>query len=146
MYDLTDNYGYFGERFVINDKSERRILNTVGNMLIELGIMPKLNGYAYVCNAILLILRNHDYVKKVTTALYPTIAVKYSVRSHSVERAIRHAIENSVNSGKMYRINKLLGVNVYDASFRMTNGEFLSLLSEKIISVSMDEDDKFSEQ
>ncbi len=114
------------------DGSYSKIDRITRKTLLNLGFSSKLNGYTYICYAMRLILKNCDYLKNLTSKLYPTIAKVYSVKPHCVERSIRHSVDVAILSGKMRRLNQMIGVDVYDDDFKITNGELLSLFAESI--------------
>lgn len=105
----------------------------IRKLLLNLGFSPKLDGYNYICYAIPLILTEREYLKNLTTGLYPIIADMFSVKAHCVERSIRHALDAAEACGKMNNLNKLLGVEVYGENIKITNAELLSLISEVIM-------------
>lgn len=101
-------------------------------LLLELGFFPKLDGYDYIRYATGLILTNREYLKHLTSVLYPIIAEKFSVKSHCVERSIRHALDAAIATGKIKNINEILGAEVYRENEKFSNGELLSVIAEAI--------------
>ena len=65
-------------------------MSQVSNLLLSLGVPTRLNGYALVREAILIMARNPDYA--ITKELYPAVAEICGCASVHVERSIRSAI------------------------------------------------------
>lgn len=63
------------------------------NVLIPLGVNPKMVGYQYVCAAINLLRDNPGL--QITKAIYPMIAEQFHVSKSSVEHAMRHCIRKA---------------------------------------------------
>lgn len=115
----------------LNKVTDTALDEELRDLLMKLGIFPKLVGYDYLQTAIKLTVLDPDYAKHVTTRLYPAVGDLYSVGAHGVERAIRHAIENAVNRNKICNLNRLFGAEIYTADEKPTNAEFISLIAEK---------------
>lgn len=64
----------------------------ISNLLLRLGISPNLVGYKYLKETIKLVYLDDNYLRKITTKLYPIVADKYNTTVASVERGIRHSI------------------------------------------------------
>lgn len=101
-------------------------------LLIRLGVLPVLTGYDYLMLAILLSIANRDYLRHVTTKMYPTIAKKFGVEPSVVERNIRHAINVTATRGKLKYLNDYLGVEAFSDRDRPTNAEFISVIADKV--------------
>ena len=117
------------ERAVLQDPDlgdELRIL------LIRLGVMPSLRGYDYLMYAIKLCVANREYIRNVTTKLYPVVAAKFGAEPAVVERNIRHCIAVIVTRGRLHYLNEYLGASVFSESDRPTNAEFISLVADKV--------------
>lgn len=94
----------------------------------KLGISPNLLGFNYIQCAIELIARDESYIHSTTKRLYPAIAIKFFTASQRVERAIRHAIEISMDRANPEYWNAVFdGICTLD-SHRPTNSEFLATL------------------
>lgn len=65
----------------------------VSNLLIALGILTKLRGYAYLREAILMIAQDPD--QPITKVLYPAVGKICGSTKGQVERSIRSAIEKA---------------------------------------------------
>lgn len=96
----------------------------IENRLLELGIMPNLKGFSYICDSVEMI--TDDTVPKYKMMyLYEVVAKKNKTTSTSVERAIRHAITKADlgNWNERY---------TYSTCSNLSNSEFLYTLALRI--------------
>lgn len=113
----------------MNKTTEFRISNT----LKHLGISPVLLGYKYLREAIRLSMGDNSFVDGITKKLYPTIAKIFNTTPVSVERAIRHAIENGWLRGNTEIIDELFGYTVDANKDKPTNGEFIATVTDYLL-------------
>jgi two-component system response regulator (stage 0 sporulation protein A) len=104
----------------------------VGNILYSLGMPSHIRGFIYLREAIIMNIRDMNFIKGITITVYPTIAKKHSTRPSCVERAMRHAIEVVWNRGNFETINSLFGYTIKDDKGKPTNSEFIAMLSDKM--------------
>ena len=104
----------------------------VADLMHEVGVPAHIRGYDYIRDAILLALDNRDLLKAITKELYPTIAKNNHTTASRVERAIRHAIEVAWSRGDIDTLNAIFGFTVKSSKGKPTNGEFISMLTERI--------------
>ena len=96
----------------------------IEDRLLELGIMPNLKGFSYICDLVEMI--TDDTVPKYKMMyLYEVVAKKNKTTSTSVERAIRHAI-TKVDLGNWN------GCYARSACTNLQNSEFLYTLALRI--------------
>jgi len=125
--------------FSVNDGELNKITsqfpfeNELSNILIDIGIIPKVRGYSYLRRAVSIAVYRSDLSYSVTKTLYPSVAEYYGTTAVSVERAIRHAIETSFNNGKMAKLNSIFGMNIYRSNEKPTNSELIALLADRLI-------------
>lgn len=68
-----------------------------GDVLIELGITPNLDGFDYICAAVNVI-HSNPYNKQITK-VYNEVSNRFNKSIYNVDRAIRHAFTKcNVNS------------------------------------------------
>ncbi len=115
-----------------NPISEESLLNTVTNMLHEIGIPAHIKGYHYLRDAIIMAVEDMEVLNAITKILYPTVAKKYQTTSSRVERAIRHAIEVAWSRGKLDTLDRLFGYTVSNGKGKPTNSEFIALIADTI--------------
>jgi len=105
----------------------------ISNIFITVGIPAHIKGYTFLREAIKVSIDRPEIINSITKKLYPEIATKYNTSASKVERAIRHAIEVAWNKGKIENINQVFGIKVYGSNDKPTNGEFIALVSDKLL-------------
>lgn len=104
----------------------------VAKLMHEVGVPAHIRGYDYIRDSILLSLKNREMLKSITKDLYPTVAKNNNTTASRVERAIRHAIEVAWGRGDIDVLNEIFGFTVKSSKGKPTNGEFISMLTERI--------------
>jgi len=104
----------------------------ITDVIHDVGVPAHIKGYAYLRDAISLVMSDMDYLNSVTKMLYPKIAEKYNTTPSRVERAIRHAIEVAWSRGKVEMLNDLFGYTINDQKGKPTNSEFIALIADKL--------------
>ena len=61
------------------------------------------------------------------------VAEAFDTTPAKVERSIRHSIELAWASGKIYHVNSLYGITIFDENHKPTNSEFIALVSDKLL-------------
>ncbi len=119
--DATSSYDAMEDQ----SKSEEYI---VTQYLMKLGVPTSVTGFGYIKSGVLYLLKEENRRVLVTRELYPKIAEEYNSSVSKVERAIRTAIGKAER-----RCTKELQTILYDREeFRLTNLEFITLVTEKI--------------
>lgn len=119
--DTTSSYDAMEDQ----SKNEEYI---VTQYLMKLGVPTSVTGFGYIKSGVLYLLKEENRRVLVTRELYPKIAEEYNSSVSKVERAIRTAIGNAER-----RCTKELQIILYDREeFRLTNMEFITLVTEKI--------------
>lgn len=98
----------------------------------EVGVPAHIKGYAYLRNAIMLVIEDGQLIESITKLLYPTVAKKFNTSASRVERAIRHAIEVAWNRGDTDVLNSIFGFTINQSKGKPTNSEFIAMISDKI--------------
>ena len=100
----------------------------VRDLLRRLGIMPHLISFKCVFDAIMMYPRNSEQHVLLSKDLYPQVAKKHNTTSSAVEKNIRYAIS------QMQKLHTQTYSNLffYSKAGHITNGEFLSVLSDYI--------------
>ncbi len=114
------------------DDSRIELERYVANLMHEVGVPAHIRGYDYIRDSILLSLENRNMLKAITKELYPTVAKNNHTTASRVERAIRHAIEVAWGRGDIDVLNAIFGFTVKSSKGKPTNGEFISMLTERI--------------
>lgn len=104
----------------------------VTNLFLSIGIPAHIKGYAYLREAVKMVMEDHDLINRITKELYPGIASRFSTTPSKVERAMRHAIEVAWSRGRLDSVNRIYGYKVFSAEDKPTNGEFIALIADKV--------------
>ena len=98
----------------------------------EVGVPASIRGYDYIRESIMMALDDRNILKSITKELYPSIAKSNDTTSSRVERAIRHAVEVAWQRGDVEVLNNIFGYTVKSTKGKPTNGEFISMLTERV--------------
>lgn len=98
----------------------------VNEHLRNTGIPAHLLGYDYTAMAIKLVLTNSEYLRAITSWLYPDIAEKYNTTPSRVERAIRHGVEVAFDRGDWNYLVSAFGNTAAAKRGKLTNSEFIA--------------------
>ncbi len=104
----------------------------ITEIIHQIGVPAHIKGYHYLRDAILMSVKEPEYISQVTKALYPTVAKKHGTTSSRVERAIRHAIEVAWDRGDLDTLNLYFGYTVHNNRGKPTNSEFIAMISDKL--------------
>jgi len=111
---------------IINE--DGKLENAIKNMFLRLGIVPHHTSSKCITEAMFMYAQNPGLNPSLTKELYPAVAKKHGLSSSSVEKNIRSAISRiQKNKTDMYR-----EIFAYPTKERITNGEFLSVMSDYI--------------
>ena len=104
----------------------------IADILRSLGMHPKYKGYTYILFILQLTQLHPTYIYSMNEILYKTTAQEFGVSVVSVERNIRFVIKRTWEFGNAAELMRLF--DVYDAKYAPTNGEFIAVLTECLIS------------
>ncbi len=104
----------------------------ITEVLHKIGVPPHIKGFQYIREAIQMVYEDSNCLNKVTKVIYPGIAEKFDTTASRVERAIRNAIEISVNRGNSEYIESYFGHTLTGKKNKLTNSEFIALVAEKL--------------
>ena len=119
-------------RSEIPDNGRFEMGRYVAKLMHEVGVPAHIRGYDYIRDSIILSLKDRSMLKSITKDLYPTVAKNNNTTASRVERAIRHAIEVAWGRGDIDVLNEIFGFTVKSSKGKPTNGEFISMLTERI--------------
>ncbi|GHU76913.1 stage 0 sporulation protein A [Clostridia bacterium] len=97
-----------------------------------LDMSPELIGYQYLVEAIAISSMDHMITRRMMSDLYPKLAKMNDTSVSCVERAIRHAIEETWTSGRLSAAVTLFGYSVDPKRGKPTNGECIARLGEYV--------------
>ena len=120
------NYLFHTQRGSLDPEREVR------RLLLELGAPDHLAGHPYVIRAVLLVMGDRLYIKKITFGLYPQLAAEFDTTAARVERAIRHLIEVTWSRGDMKVLEKYFGNTISASRGKPTNGEFIARMANVV--------------
>lgn len=116
-----------------NDARARHELEVkVTQIFHEIGVPAHIKGYQYLRESIIMAVNDTDSINSITKVLYPAVAKSYQTTPSRVERAIRHAIEVAWDRGDVEVLNSFFGYTVSNSKGKPTNGEFISMIADKI--------------
>ena len=121
-FDKTDEISQDTE---FTNEADRVDEIIVTRYLHELGMMTHIKGFSYSRTAIILCIKDRNYLTAITTRLYPEVAEIHNTTPSKVERAIRNAIETLARNTDSKKCYELWGGK------RPTNLEFLARMVEK---------------
>lgn len=104
----------------------------VTEIIHQLGVPAHIKGYHYLRAAILASIDNQELLESVTKMLYPEVARQFDTTASRVERAIRHAIEIAWDRGNLDTLNSFFGYTVNTCKGKLTNSEFIALITDKL--------------
>ena len=112
----------------------------ISSLLKELGVPTNLCGYYYLRAAVEMMIKDISLVNAITTRLYPEIAGQFKATTARVERAMRHAIEVSMDRGNRKLLDKLFGYSIDANKGKPTNSEFITTVADYLCLLESESD------
>ena len=109
---------------------DRRCL--IANTLHDVGIPANIKGYSYLIDALELAIANPEAAFSMTQSIYVPIARQHGVQPEQVSRAIKRAIDIAWDRGDLDTLQSYFGYTVSNTKGMPTNGEFVSIIGEKL--------------
>ena len=107
--------------------------NEIKTMLMDLGVNPSLNGFAYLVEAVKFTIDDKKNKKlRSTMKLYKDVAKVFDTTQQRVERSMRHAVENAFNFNNE-PINNVFNGLISQYTGKVTVSTFIAVIAEKII-------------
>lgn len=103
----------------------------ISNLLVSLGISTKLRGYAYLREAVMLMVQNP--MQSITKELYPGVARHFGCTPSQVERSIRNAIQQSWEKRSNDVWSTVFQSDDSGTIPRPSNATFISRLADRLI-------------
>lgn len=113
-------------------KARRELEVKVTQIFHEIGVPAHIKGYQYLRESIIMAVNDSETINSITKVLYPAVAKGFQTTPSRVERAIRHAIEVAWDRGDVEVLNSFFGYTVSHIKGKPTNGEFISMIADKI--------------
>ena len=109
---------------------DRRSL--IANTLHDVGIPANIKGYSYLIDALELTIANPETAFSMTQSIYVPIAKQHDIKPELVSRAIKRAIDIAWDRGDLDTLQSYFGYTVSNTRGMPTNGEFVSIIGEKL--------------
>lgn len=97
-------------------------------LLKKLGVNPAIKGWTYLNEAIQMSVDDPTVMEQVTKRMYPAIAKKCGTTPMRVERAIRHAVEQSCFVAPTEVLSAVFGNSIDPRRGKATNSQFIATL------------------
>ncbi|MGF0034373.1 sporulation initiation factor Spo0A C-terminal domain-containing protein [Bariatricus sp. SGI.154] len=106
-------------------------MEKIKRLIFSLGIRSTYQGFHYLCYALMLCLQDENYLLSVYKYLYTDVAEHFNVSRDSVDHCLR-----TVVSACWYRGNRdlLIKLSGYNLTQKPTNGEFIDILYQALVS------------
>lgn len=115
----------------MSEKELERMRKVIKLTLIRIGIRCDLMGFNYLCYAAELVIQTPELIHNLCKGLYVEIGKHFNVEnSSSVERSIRHAIDNTCVNKSYSELNKMFKTLLYAVDDKPTAGELIRLVAE----------------
>lgn len=111
---------------------ETELAREIADTLKSFGISKKMKGYTYLFSAVEFVVEESETVDQVTKLLYPKVARMYHTTAVTVERMIRHAIDEAWQKENAEICEKYLAKTGSRNNARPTNSEFISCVVSSI--------------
>ncbi|MCL2859831.1 MAG: sporulation initiation factor Spo0A C-terminal domain-containing protein [Oscillospiraceae bacterium] len=116
-----------------NMDNERKLKRHIIDILDSIGMPNTRRGYDYVISGVILLHKkgkiHHMEMKKI----YMAVSNVYGKSPHSVEKAIREAIERTCSHGHIDELHKLFSNSISKKTGTINNKKFLYELAKKVI-------------
>lgn len=115
-----------------NAKGKKTLEIIVTNLLNEMNVPINFKGYYYLREAIILVIKDINFIIEMTKTIYPRIANKFNTTPSRVERAMRTTIERTWAIGDTDVIQTIFGNTVSPDKGKPTNSQFIAMIADKI--------------
>lgn len=111
---------------------QAQVRHQVTELLHALGVPPHLSGFAFLQQAITMVVEDPTLLGEMTTLLYPAVADECNSSWSRVERSMRHAVESTWIKGDLAAIQDLFGHCVDANRGKPTNSSFVARLADHV--------------
>ena len=102
----------------------------ISGALTSFGIMPHLQGYRYLREAVAMALKDMSALHGITKIRYPDIAKHFHTTPQCVERSMRTAIQKAWTSGRPEVRRRYFGAYFDNCEKAPTNGRLIAAIAE----------------
>ena len=107
--------------------------NEIKTMLMDLGVNPSLNGFAYLVKAVKFTIDDKkNKTLRPIMKLYKDVAKVFDTTQQRAERSMRHAVENAFDVNNEPINNVFYGL-ISRYTGKVTVSTFIAVIAEKII-------------
>ena len=107
--------------------------NRIKKILMDLGVNPSLNGFAYLVEAVKFTIDDKkNKTLRPIMKLYKDVAKVFDTTQQRAERSMRHAIENAFDANNEPINNVFYGL-ISPYTGKVTVSTFIAVIAEKII-------------
>ena len=110
----------------------RELLLETRRIMRELGVPEHLTGHRYLVEAVLLCIRQPEYLRRITARLYPEVARRCHGSARQVERAMRHAIETAWLRCDLKTMERYFGNTVDPRRCKPVNSHFIARVASAV--------------
>lgn len=115
----------------MNTKEIDNIKAVIHYALIRIGFRVDLVGFNYLSYAIEIAISLPEETRSLCKGIYALVAKKFNTPgSSSVERSIRHSIDNTYQNKTFMEINEMFNMNIFSPKDKPTAGELIKLIAE----------------
>lgn len=104
----------------------------IRRVLVELGVPSHIKGYSRLICAIRIVAEDPSVSDAITKRLYPMVAEQFDDTPSRVERAIRHAVELSLDRCDLDTIERYFGNTISPRKGKPSNSEFITRLADVV--------------
>lgn len=131
LKELTDPGAV--DRIIVNTSlTDKDLYLAVTRALKQIGAPPHLDGYKYVREAIILVVKDSENLDGITKGLYWKVANMFGRTPSQVERAIRHLVESIYDRCDYEILYKMFANTVSPRRGKPVNSEFIALIAENV--------------
>lgn len=115
----------------MEEKDLEHLRKIIKLAFIRIGVRCDLTGFKYLCSAVELVIKKPELIHNLCKGLYIEIGNLYETENGgSVERSIRHAIDNTFINKSFSELNKMFKTELYALDDKPTAGELIRLVAE----------------
>lgn len=115
-----------------DEPDEFDIISHTKELMHGIGIYASIQGYTYILNSVILILKDRSILTSITKRLYPTLAKMSNTSVSAVERSMRHAIEKAWQNGNIELLEEIFGYTLSPERDKPSNSHFVAMLAERV--------------
>lgn len=120
---MRTDKAYYG----LKESPER---TAIRRLQLQINMPISIGGFLYLQEAVYISIKDPRALQKITTVLYPQIALRFHTSPKSVERCIRNAIEGTFERGDLAMLQTYFSHFLNNERAKPSNKEFIGYLAE----------------